>query len=97
MIRMHLVDAFGCFTVFRIQLQVILNVYSANHQHIPFLLDLTCCLRMQYSFACGNLARIQRATKGTGESARCGSDDIIQGRCVGLVVIRIYTIVFSNL
>jgi hypothetical protein len=41
--------------------------------------DITLRLRAQPSPARVDPARLQRATKGAGESARCGSDNVIEG------------------
>ncbi len=57
----HALDNFSCFCR---SIDVIDDVYAANHKHIIFRLDLTSHVSRQMFMASVDLTRFQRAPEG---------------------------------
>src|SRR6516164_8020201 len=55
------------------------DVDSADHKHAVFDFDLAADIGSEPAVACVDLARLQRATKGSKHSAACRCDDVING------------------
>jgi hypothetical protein len=72
--------------VFAFQLEP--HVNAPQNQHIVLFLDLTGRLARQASLAGRNFTRLQRASKGAGESTRSSRDDVIERRRVWFQVRR---------
>ncbi len=77
--------------------QMVGDVNTAHDQDTTILFDLTNCLGYQASFAGRNLARFQRAPEGASQSARRSSHQVVQGRSMRLLYLRINTIMFGDL
>jgi hypothetical protein len=77
------VHAFGGITVTSRDFKLVGDKNSLDDQDFILFFDLTCYFRGQVSFACGNAARFQRASKGSSQSPACGRDDIIERGCPG--------------
>jgi hypothetical protein len=93
MVGVERVDSFGKFPLRWIQLQMVVHMDPPDYKNILFQFDLAARLGDQSSVAGGNVARLQCAAEGSGESPRSGSDNVVQGRCVWLVNLRVHAIV----
>lgn len=78
MIRMHLMDSLDRLAHLFQSPELVMHGDSADDQHAALQFNFTHSLRGQLAIRCINLARLQRAPKGTGESARGGCDDVIE-------------------
>jgi hypothetical protein len=65
------------------RLQLVPDFNAANHQDISFQFDLSSNLGDQFAVAGVDLARFQRASKGSGQSSSCCRNHVIQGRGAG--------------
>jgi hypothetical protein len=75
---MHALNRFLCF---RRRRKLIINMDAPNHQYSIFQLDLASDFGGQMFVARVYLARLQRASKGTGESTTgCGHHVVKRGR-----------------
>jgi len=64
-----------------VDLQVVDDVDALDHDHpVVCGLDLTGRLTDQSAFMCGDLTRLQRASKRAGQSAGSGGDHIVECR-----------------
>jgi hypothetical protein len=79
-----------------IELQLVSYVDAPDNQDIAFLFDFTGSLRYETSFTCRDVARLQRASKGSRQSTRCGCHHVIQCRGVRLVNLQVHAIVFRH-
>ncbi len=91
------VGSLGCFALFVPQAQPVGDVYAADHQYASFGFHFAHGLRGEPSFTRRNLARLQRAPEGSGESARRRGDQVIQGRRVRGMDVGIDTVVCGDL
>jgi hypothetical protein len=74
--------------------QMIDNVDTLDHQDLVVFFDLACDLSRQPATACINLACLQRAPEGSGQSTGGGGDDVIDGGGVRLGYrFRVYSVV----
>jgi hypothetical protein len=64
----------------RIQLEVIFHVDTADYKNVTFFLDLPPRVGNQATFASWDAARLQRASKGAGQSTCRCSHHVIE-RC----------------
>lgn len=87
----------GDFTLFRIDLQGVIYVDTANQQNFSFWLDLASSFCHQLAFTSRNVTRFQRASKGARQSPSRRSDHIIQGRGLGIMNRGIHPVKFGYL
>ena len=66
---MHLVYSMSSDFVLRHTKQPIMDMDPTNHQDPVFLFHFTCHGRRETTLACGNPARLQRASESPGQSA----------------------------
>jgi hypothetical protein len=95
-ISVHLVHPLGGLAVGRVQLQVVVHVDAFDDQHAAVRLDLAAGFGNQFSIACRDLARLQRTTKGAGQSAGGGRHHIIQRGGMGFMDVGIDTVVLGD-
>ncbi len=79
------------------QPQPVGDVDAPDHEHVPVLLDLTDGLRRQVALAGRYPARLQRAPEGPGQSAGGRRDEVVEGRGVRLVDLRVDAVVRRDL
>ncbi len=60
-VLMHFVNAIYCFSMLRIRLEGVADVYAFNDQHTVFLLDFSGHIRYEVAVTRRNPARLQRA------------------------------------
>ncbi len=96
MLGVNAVNALNGFSRFRGRGDVVHNMNAPNHKNAVFRLDLTCDFSRQMFIACVDLARLQRASEGAGESTTRSSHDVVKGGRVGLDSLRLDAVVFSN-
>jgi hypothetical protein len=93
---MESMHALGGFTVLVGKFQVIGDKNALDDQHFAVQFDLAPGFGSQVAFTCGNSARFQRATKGSGQSTGGRSNDIIKGRRAGFGHVRGNAVMFSD-
>jgi hypothetical protein len=71
-------------------------VDALNHKHALFLLDLADCFGHQPVNRRRDLTRLQRASKGSGQSTGGPGDDVVERRRMGREGIRRYFIVLGD-
>jgi hypothetical protein len=76
---------------------VVIHVNSFDDQDSPLLLDLPPGVAHQPTVAGGNFTRLQRASKGPGQSAGGSGHQVVQRGCVRLVDMGVHTVVLSDL
>ena len=76
--------------------QMIDNVNAPDDQNTVFSLDLACNFCRQFPMACVNLARLQRAPEGTGQSTGRPRYDVIYGSRVRLGDFRTHSVMLCN-
>lgn len=76
----ELVYSKSCLAVRFFRFQSKRDVNAPNHQNTIFQFDFTNGFRFQSVVRCGDLTRLQRASKCAGESTGCRRDDVIQSR-----------------
>ena len=81
----------------RAPLQRVVDANPLDHQHAVLDHDVPLGVRGQIAFAGFDLARLQRATPGSGQSARRRGDDIVQRRGVRLEAAGGGLVVLGNL
>lgn len=91
---MHIVHSSRRLLLSCRQPQSVANTDSLEDEHAIVFLDLILCLRGQPIGCRRNLARFQRATKGSGQSTCGRGNDVVQRRCVLLT--RAAAIMLSN-
>ena len=69
---------------------------SADHQDLTFQFDLPHHLGGEPFVRCRDLTRLQRASKGPGQSAAGGRNQVIQRGGMGLVGVRRYLVVLGH-
>src|SRR3990172_204253 len=73
------------------------NVDAFYDQHFAVLENLASGLGGQITFACGDAARLQRASERARQSTRGRGDQVIQGGCVWLMDGQVGAVVFGDL
>ncbi|HLN97940.1 MAG TPA: hypothetical protein VK208_05715 [Pyrinomonadaceae bacterium] len=76
--------------------QMIDNVNAPDDQNTVFSLDLACDFCGQFPVTCVNLARLQRAPEGAGQSTGRPRYDIIYGSRVRLGDLRLHSVMPCN-
>jgi len=84
--------ALRCFLTVRRQFQPVLDVDTANDEHIILFFDFARGLGHQPAFASRNVTRLQRATKGARQSAGGRGNDVVEGCRMWLVLTRFCTV-----
>jgi hypothetical protein len=69
----------GLAFIFRTAVELISDPDPFDHQHAAFHLDVTLGLRAQMALTGFDLARLQRATQGPGQSTGRRGDDVVEG------------------
>jgi len=87
----------GLALVFRTTIESISDPDPFDHQHAAFHLDVTLGLRGQIALAGVDLARLQRATKGPGQSTGRRGDDVVEGSGLRVVLAGGRVVVLSHL
>lgn len=85
----------GCL-VGRVCLEPQVDTNPLDDENTVFLLDVAFGGGEQPFAGCRNLTRLQRASKGSGESTRGGSDDVVEGGGVGREEIGGHFVVLGN-
>ena len=88
LIRKDAMHASGSLAVSLGSPQTKSHVNTADHEHMLLQFDLAHCLSHQASGGRIDLTRLQRASKGSYQSTRSRSDDVIEGGGTGLRNIR---------
>jgi hypothetical protein len=78
------VNAFDRLAMFRRSVEVVDDVDPSDDEHALFGFDLPGDVRLQAAAAGVDLARLQRAPKGAGQSPSRGGHDVVQRRRVRL-------------
>ena len=76
---------FGGLAVLRGDAKLELYVDASEDENFPLELDFTRRLADQLSIACRDLARLQRASEGPGQSTGSRRDDVVDRRRVRVV------------
>lgn len=74
-----LVCALGGLVLTRIQFEGVFHMYSLDHENLFVQLDFTDGFGCQPAFAGGDIARLQRASEGAGQSTRGRCYEVIEG------------------
>ena len=68
----------------------------ADHQDVVLLFDLSDCIRYEPFVRCIDLTRLQRASKGSGQSTGGGRDYVVQCRGVRFQDVRRNLVVLGD-
>ena len=95
MLGVNAVHALNRFPRFQGPGDVINNMNAPDHKHTVFRLDLAPDLSRQMFIARVDLARLQRASEGTGESTTRSGNDVVKRGRVWLDNLRVDAVVLS--
>lgn len=87
----------GSFTLVWLEFQVVSDVDAPDNQHLPIQFDLTGRFGTEPSLPGRDPARLQRASKGPGESPRGRCNNVVQRSSVRGVDGRINSIMLCDL
>ena len=94
---MDAVRALGGLALIPSELQMIANVNPLDQEHLVFrLLDLPPHLGKKPAVARRDLARLQRAPEGAGESAACRGHDVIERGRMGVMLCDVDPVMFGH-
>lgn len=94
---MDLVDTFDRRSVLRQGSEIVGDLYSLDHQRLALQPDFSRDLGRKVSFCQRNAARLQRASKGAGQSPAGGCYDVVECRRLRRKGGRIDSVVLRNL
>ena len=92
----HSVHALRGRPVLFVRLQFQLYVDALDDEHAVLFFDFACGFSGQPVDGCGNLTRLQRASKGAGQSTGGRGDDVVESGGVGWGGFRRYFVVFGD-
>jgi hypothetical protein len=93
----NVVCPLGRFELGRVHLEMIGDMDPADHQDLVFGLDFTDRFRGQIAFTSWDIARLQRASEGSGQSTGSGSNHVIQCRGMWRKLVEIVLVPFGDL
>ena len=93
---MHVVDAFDNLPLVLTGTQAVVGVNPFQDEHIPIQFNLAGDFRSEVQVTCIDLARFQRAPKGSGQSAARRGHNIVDGGRVGWKLVRGNFVVLGN-
>ena len=91
------VRALGGLVLLRIQFEGVFHMYSLDHENLFVQLDFTDGFGCQPAFAGGDIARLQRASEGAGQSTRGCCYEVIEGGGMSGMNTRFALVVLGNL
>jgi hypothetical protein len=82
-VRKNAVYSLGSLPLLRSRSQAQYHVDAADNQHPVLCFHFASCIRSQLSGGRIDLTRLQRAPKGSSQSASRCSNDVVERRCMG--------------
>ena len=87
----------GGLALIGFQLEAVFHVDALDHENLFVQLDFTGGFGCQPAFAGGDIARLQRASEGPGQSTRGCCNEVIEGGGMGGMNSGLMLVVLGNL
>ena len=94
---MQFVRALGGLVLLRIQFKGVLHVNALDNENLLVQLDFTGGFSYQPAFAGGDIARLQRASEGAGQSTGRGGDQVVECSRMLWMDTRLMLVILRNL